>query len=146
MRLPGRTSGRSHVWAAAAAGWCVNWPQHSAGWCHSVGGKCCGEQGRHVCQRENISTGRSPGAALERGHTQSAAACSFLRRSTVLNRAAPGQMCMRTGLCDMSPCGHKSHLCCMLVVCVAWRIVTSWACVCSHLQRSQGVWNKDVPC
>lgn len=80
------------------------------------------------------------------GRTQSAAACSFLRRNTVLNRAAPGQLCMGTDFCDTSPCGHKSHLCCMLVVCIAWRIEPSQACICSHLQRGQHVCNKDVPC
>lgn len=120
--------------------WHANWPQHSTGWCHSMGGKRYGEQGRHVCQRKNLSTGRSLGAALGRGHTQPAAACSFLRRSMVLNRAAPAQLCMEMGLCD------KSHLCCMLVVCIVWTVVTSQACICSHLQRGQGVCNTDVPC
>lgn len=133
------TCGQQQQAGSCQQSWCINWPQHSTGWCHSMGGGCCGEQGRHVCQRKNISTRRSPGAALGRGgHTQSTTACSFLRRSMVLNRAAPGQLCMGTGLCDTSPCVvHKSHLCHMLVVCIVWRIVTSQACICSHVQKDQ---------
>lgn len=47
----------------------------------------------------------------------------------MLNRAAPGHLCMGTGLCDVSTAqGCKSRLCCMLVVHIGWRSVTGQAC------------------
>ena len=69
-----------------------------------------------AAEEENVWGAREPPALAEDlnrqitgnntrggGHTRSATACGFLRSSKVLNRAAPGHLCVQTGLCDMPP-------------------------------------------
>lgn len=68
------------------------WEENAVG---SKGGTCArGRTPQQVDHWEHTGGG---------GHTRSATACSFLRRSRVLNRAAPGHLCMGIGLCDISP-------------------------------------------